>query len=71
MNSVATDATQTTSSGMAAQFLVFQTICEAGDNIVSTSYLYGGTYNQVGSAASEPCTQSQTRCALPSCVQSL
>lgn len=35
-----------TSSGMAAQFLVFQTICEAGDNIVSTSYLYGGTYNQ-------------------------
>jgi len=35
-----------TASGMAAQFLVFQTICEAGDNIVSTSYLYGGTYNQ-------------------------
>lgn len=43
---------QTTASGMAAQFLVFQTICEAGDNIVSTSYLYGGTYNQVGAAAS-------------------
>jgi len=35
-----------TSSGMAAQFLVFQTICEMGDNIISTSYLYGGTYNQ-------------------------
>jgi O-acetylhomoserine/O-acetylserine sulfhydrylase-like pyridoxal-dependent enzyme len=32
---------------MAAQFLVFQTICEMGDNIISTSYLYGGTYNQV------------------------
>mmetsp|Transcript_33925 Transcript_33925/g.74225 ORF Transcript_33925/g.74225 Transcript_33925/m.74225 type:complete len:500 (-) Transcript_33925:237-1736(-) len=35
-----------TSSGMSAQFLVFQTICEVGDNIISTSYLYGGTYNQ-------------------------
>jgi len=35
-----------TSSGMAAQFLLFQTICEVGDNIVSTSFLYGGTYNQ-------------------------
>jgi len=35
-----------TSSGMAAQFLALSTIAEAGDNIVSTSYLYGGTYNQ-------------------------
>jgi O-acetylhomoserine/O-acetylserine sulfhydrylase len=35
-----------TSSGQAAQFLALNTICEAGDNIVSTSYLYGGTYNQ-------------------------
>lgn len=35
-----------TSSGQAAQFLALQTICEAGDNIVSTSFLYGGTYNQ-------------------------
>ncbi|KAK3273890.1 hypothetical protein CYMTET_17897 [Cymbomonas tetramitiformis] len=35
-----------TSSGMAAQFLAFQTICEQGDNIISTSFLYGGTYNQ-------------------------
>lgn len=35
-----------TSSGHAAQFLTLTTIAEAGDNIVSTSYLYGGTYNQ-------------------------
>ena len=35
-----------TSSGQAAQFLALNTICEAGDNIVSTSYLYGGTFNQ-------------------------
>jgi O-acetylhomoserine (thiol)-lyase len=35
-----------TSSGQAAQFLAIATICQAGDNIVSTSLLYGGTYNQ-------------------------
>ena len=35
-----------TSSGQAAQFLAIATIAQAGDNIVSTSYLYGGTYNQ-------------------------
>ena len=35
-----------TSSGQAAQFLAIQTIAKAGDNIVSSSYLYGGTYNQ-------------------------
>jgi OAH/OAS sulfhydrylase len=35
-----------TSSGMAAQFHVLATLVEAGDNIVSTSFLYGGTYNQ-------------------------
>ena len=35
-----------TSSGQAAQFLTIATIAQAGDNIVSTSYLYGGTYNQ-------------------------
>ena len=35
-----------TSSGQAAQFLALSTIVEAGDNIVSASYLYGGTYNQ-------------------------
>ncbi len=35
-----------TSSGQAAQFLTITTIAQAGDNIVSTSYLYGGTYNQ-------------------------
>ncbi|KAJ3205900.1 Homocysteine synthase [Dinochytrium kinnereticum] len=35
-----------TSSGQAAQFLAIANIAEAGDNIVATSYLYGGTYNQ-------------------------
>ena len=35
-----------TSSGQAAQFIAITTIAQAGDNIVSTSYVYGGTYNQ-------------------------
>ncbi|CAK9064825.1 Homocysteine synthase (O-acetylhomoserine sulfhydrylase) (OAH SHL) (OAH sulfhydrylase) [Durusdinium trenchii] len=34
-----------TSSGQAAQFLTVATIAQAGDNIVSTPFLYGGTYN--------------------------
>ncbi|KDR72956.1 hypothetical protein GALMADRAFT_252316 [Galerina marginata CBS 339.88] len=35
-----------TASGQAAQFLAISAIAGTGDNIVSTSYLYGGTYNQ-------------------------
>ena len=35
-----------TSSGQAAQFLALATICAAGDNIVASSYLYGGTVSQ-------------------------
>ena len=35
-----------TSSGQSAQFLALTNILNAGDNFVSTSYLYGGTYNQ-------------------------
>ena len=35
-----------TSSGQAAQFIALSNILQTGDNIVSTSYLYGGTYNQ-------------------------
>ncbi|MBS9386388.1 MAG: O-acetylhomoserine aminocarboxypropyltransferase/cysteine synthase [Dolichospermum sp. BR01] len=35
-----------TASGQAAQFLAISTIAQAGDNIVATSFLYGGTYNQ-------------------------
>lgn len=35
-----------TSSGQAAQFLALNNILQAGDNFISTSYLYGGTYNQ-------------------------
>ncbi len=33
-------------SGHAAQFLVFNTLLEQGDNFVSSPYLYGGSYNQ-------------------------
>lgn len=35
-----------TSSGQAAQFIAIQNIAVAGENIVSSSSLYGGTYNQ-------------------------
>ena len=35
-----------TASGQSAQFLTITTLAEAGDNIVSASSLYGGTYNQ-------------------------
>ncbi len=34
------------SSGQAAQFLALTNILQAGDNFISTSFLYGGTYNQ-------------------------
>ena len=33
-------------SGQAAQFIALNNILQAGDNFVTTSYLYGGTYNQ-------------------------
>lgn len=39
-------AATATASGQAAQFLALTTLARAGDNIVSTSNLYGGTYNQ-------------------------
>jgi O-acetylhomoserine (thiol)-lyase len=35
-----------TSSGMAAQFQTITTLAKAGDNIIASSYLYGGTFNQ-------------------------
>jgi O-acetylhomoserine (thiol)-lyase len=35
-----------TASGQAAQFIALSNILQTGDNLVSTSYLYGGTYNQ-------------------------
>ena len=35
-----------TASGLSAQFLAISNLAEAGDNIVSTSYIYGGTHNQ-------------------------
>lgn len=33
-------------SGQSSQFIALQNILQQGDNIVSSSYLYGGTYNQ-------------------------
>lgn len=35
-----------TSSGIAAQFLAITTLLQTGDNFISTSYVYGGTFNQ-------------------------
>lgn len=35
-----------TSSGQAAQFLALNNILQAGENFISTSFLYGGTFNQ-------------------------
>lgn len=35
-----------TGSGQAAQFLALNNILQPGDNFVSTTFLYGGTYNQ-------------------------
>ena len=35
-----------TASGQAAQFLALNNIMQAGDNFVSSSFIYGGTYNQ-------------------------
>jgi len=35
-----------TASGQASQFAAIANIMQAGDNFVSTSFLYGGTYNQ-------------------------
>ena len=35
-----------TSSGHAAQFLALTTLAQAGDNLVATPNLYGGTFNQ-------------------------
>jgi O-acetylhomoserine/O-acetylserine sulfhydrylase len=36
-----------TASGQAAQFIALSALAHAGDNIVATSNLYGGTYNQL------------------------
>ena len=35
-----------TSSGQAAQFIALNNILQAGDNFISSSFVYGGTYNQ-------------------------
>lgn len=36
-----------TASGQSAQFIALTTLAQAGDNIVATQNLYGGTYNQL------------------------
>jgi O-acetylhomoserine (thiol)-lyase len=36
-----------TASGQAAQFLTLATLCRAGDHVLASSHLYGGTYNQL------------------------
>jgi O-acetylhomoserine/O-acetylserine sulfhydrylase len=36
-----------TASGQSAQFIAIATLAHAGDNIIATSNLYGGTYNQL------------------------
>lgn len=41
-------AAMLTSSGQAANFYAVFNICEAGDHIVSSSNIYGGTYNLFG-----------------------
>ncbi|PIZ05420.1 MAG: O-acetylhomoserine aminocarboxypropyltransferase, partial [Flavobacteriales bacterium CG_4_10_14_0_8_um_filter_32_5] len=35
-----------TSSGQAAQFIALNNILQAGENFVTSPFLYGGTYNQ-------------------------
>lgn len=35
-----------TSSGISAQFIAITTIMQAGDNLVTSPFLYGGTFNQ-------------------------
>jgi O-acetylhomoserine (thiol)-lyase len=39
-------ASLATSSGQSAQFIALTTLAENGDNIVSSPFLYGGTYSQ-------------------------
>ena len=51
-------------SGMAATTYAIQTIAEAGDNIISSSTLYGGTYNLLGHTL--PQMGIETRFANPS-----
>src|SRR6204780_3653227 len=35
-----------TASGQASQFIALNNILQAGENFISTTFLYGGTYNQ-------------------------
>ena len=44
-----------TSSGQAANFFACFNICEAGDHMISTASIYGGTYNLFGATFKKMC----------------
>lgn len=48
------------SSGQSAQFMAIAALAHAGDNLVSTSNLYGGTYNQMKVSRSSSLFRKQT-----------
>ena len=61
-----------TSSGQAANFYAVFNICEAGDHIVCSSTIYGGTFNLFGVTLKKPsqipasmCSISRSSHALP------
>jgi O-acetylhomoserine (thiol)-lyase len=45
MTAIGIPGTLAVASGQAAETLTFMTLCEAGDHIVASASLYGGTYN--------------------------
>ncbi len=45
MTAVGLPGTLAVASGQAAETLAFMTLCEAGDHVVASPSLYGGTYN--------------------------
>ncbi len=47
-----------TSSGQAANFFAVFNICEAGDHIVTSNEIYGGTYNLFGVTLKKLCIDS-------------
>jgi O-acetylhomoserine/O-acetylserine sulfhydrylase len=49
-------------SGQAAQFMTMAALCRAGDNIVSSSSLYGGTYQHFTLTCTTTCRRANTCC---------
>jgi O-acetylhomoserine/O-acetylserine sulfhydrylase-like pyridoxal-dependent enzyme len=58
------------SSGQASQFMAITNIAGAGDNIVSTSYLYGGVSTSLGSRENSPLLIRTSRRTINSKVDS-